>query len=43
MFDAYNPVVLYAWPVAQLVFEVLAEGGGGRVGAGPIEVTASIT
>lgn len=43
MFDAYSPVVLSVWPVAELVLEVFAQGRGGRVGAGPFDPPASIT
>lgn len=42
-FYAYSPVVLCVCPVAELVREVFAQGGGGRVRAGPVDLSASIT
>lgn len=43
MFDANRPVVLPVRPVAELICDVPVQGGGGGVGAGPAEPSASVT
>lgn len=40
---SYSPAVLSVRPVAELVREVLVQGGGGRVGAAPREPPASVS
>lgn len=42
MFDANRPFVLSVCPVAELICDVLVQGGGGGVGAGPAEPSASV-
>lgn len=42
-FVTYYPVALSVFPVADLIGDVLVQGRGGGVGAGPSESPASIT
>lgn len=43
MRDAYHPVVLSVRLIAELIGEVFVQGWGGRVGAGPNELSATIS
>lgn len=41
--NAHSPGVLFDRSVAELVAKILAQGGGGGVGTGPRQTSASVT